>query len=98
MKRVYAIRDVKAEAYGPLMAFGHDAVAVRSFDDLLRSEGTMPAKHPEDFELVELGTFYDDHDPEHAALPLFGIRPRVVMTGVSWKAMQASGPELAREA
>lgn len=102
MKRIYSVRDLKAAAYGPLMSFAADAVAVRSFVDLLQAEGTMPQRHPEDFELVELGAFYDE-DAERDAmkdrpeLVVIGIRPRVIMTGSSWLAMQATGPALAKE-
>lgn len=98
MKRLYSVRDVKADAFGPVMAFGHDAVAVRSFDDLLQAEGTITARHPEDFELVEVGAFWDDEAPgREDGLRVVGVKPRVIVTGAALQAMRAQGPQLAKE-
>jgi len=40
--------------------FKHDAVALRQFGDLCRTEGSIFAKHPADFELISLGEFDTD--------------------------------------
>lgn len=86
MKRIYAIRDVVAQAFvGILHQFPHDAPAVRLFSDVARDEQTIIGKHPEDYELWCLGELQDDGC----------IMPEVVvvLTGSAWKAAQAEGPK-----
>lgn len=98
MKRLYSVYDLKALTYSMIMGWAHDAVALRSFHDLLATEGTMPQKHPQDFELHELGVFHDDGDlPEGQSLRVVGVKPRVLATGSQWLEMQATGPQLERK-
>lgn len=79
-KNLYAVYDTKAEEVigGVLYAFPHDAVAVRMFTDAYQAEGTTINKHPEDFELISLGTM------ENTA-----ITPelRIVITGAALNAL-----------
>lgn len=59
--RVYGFYDRKSESYigdsAGLVLFRHDAVAMRSFGDLCRQEGSIFAKHPDDYELHGLAQF-----------------------------------------
>lgn len=93
MKRLYSVYDVKAEAYGPLMAVKADAVAVREFGNLVLDPQSMVGKYPDDYELHELGGFHDDAVTDDDPRRVFGVGPRVVMTARNFLAAQASGPQ-----
>ncbi len=62
--RIYGFHDKAASMFigdtAGLVLFKHDAVALRQFGDLCRQEGSIFAKHPQDFELVSLGEFDTD--------------------------------------
>lgn len=88
MKRIYAIRDNVAEAFGPLMTFPHDAPAIRAFSDVAADPNTQVGRHPSDFELVELGILDDQAGEVVAQVPA-----RTVITGVVWQASQAEAQE-----
>lgn len=98
MKRLYAVYDVKAEAYGPLMAVKADAVAVREFGNLVLDPQSMVGKYPDDYELHELGSLYDDSEHPDDRRRVFGMLPRVVMTARNFLAAQASGPQAVADA
>lgn len=58
MYRLYALLDNKANAtFGPVMTCRTQAEALRYFADLTASPETLPGKHTNDFDLLELGTF-----------------------------------------
>lgn len=84
MKQIYAIRDVVAEAVGPLVLHAADPAAVRMFSDVAQQPDTQVARHVGDFELICLGQLYDDG----TIVPAVG-GPRLVITGKAWKAAQA---------
>lgn len=58
---IYGFYDVKSRSYigdtAGLVLFRHDAVAMRSFGDLCRQEGSIFAKHPDDYEMHRVGEF-----------------------------------------
>ena len=58
---ILSVKDTAAQAFGRPMFLPSSAVGVRSFrDEINRSDANNEMfKHPEDFELYELGT-YDD--------------------------------------
>ena len=58
MRRLYAIRDDKEMLYNAPVVISNDAVAARTFGDMV-SEGKNPiiAAHPGDFALYFLGEF-----------------------------------------
>jgi len=62
--RIYGFHDKAAETFigdtAGLVLFKHDAVALRTFGDLVRQDGSIFQKHPEDFELITLGEFDTD--------------------------------------
>lgn len=78
---IYAILDKKAEALvGGLQLHRALASAVRSFTDIALDPKTMINRHPEDFELIELGFITDDNQ----IVPAEGYN--VVITGAAWAA------------
>lgn len=60
---IVSVKDTAAQAFGRPIFVPSTAVAVRSFrDEVNRKDSNEDmAKHPEDFELYELGSF-DDSD------------------------------------
>lgn len=75
---IYAVRDVKADAFMQIMSFANDAVASREFGNAVRSEGSFLSKHPEDYALYRLGSV-DESKGE-----LEGQLPSMVCTAVSF--------------
>lgn len=60
-RQLYAIVDHKAEdILGPIIIARANAVAVRIFTDLVKSDQNDVGQHPEDFTLVQLGTLNAD--------------------------------------
>lgn len=55
IKRLYSIRDLKACILTPPVCLENDAVAVRSFGDLVSQNDTIYSKHPADFAMVFVG-------------------------------------------
>lgn len=60
IKAMYSIRDMKAESYGPIVAYNNDGEACRALALALREKGSPISEFPTDFNLVYLGTFDDD--------------------------------------
>lgn len=63
MKYIYAVRDNAVEAFGTPFFLSGKGEALRSFSDEANSknENSAIAKHPEDYDLYELGV-YDEID------------------------------------
>lgn len=59
---VIAVRDRAADVYGVPMFVASRGGAIRSFADEINrpADGNVYAKHPEDFDLFEVGTFDDN--------------------------------------
>lgn len=57
--KVFALFDSKAAYYGTPFFLQNKMVAMRSFSDLVKDPQSMVSKHPEDFNLYEIGE-YDD--------------------------------------
>lgn len=56
---IYAIRDLKIDAFSqPYYSHTHGS-ALRAFTDHVNDPQSMPNKHPEDYELWHLGDFDD---------------------------------------
>lgn len=55
--KIYSIKDSKAAAYGTPFFQPTRGLALRAFIDLSMDSQSMPAKHPSDFALFELGEF-----------------------------------------
>lgn len=77
---VYGFHDDKASAFigdhAALVLLKHDAVALRQFGDLCRAEGSIFAKHPDDYSLVSIGEF----DTETGKLEGWVGGPRTLAT------------------
>lgn len=87
MKRLYAVVDIKASLMvGSLMVFSHPAVAVRAFGDVLSDKGSILSRHPQDFNLIEVGSVSDEG-------VVVGGEPQLVMSGEAWVAAQPKGDE-----
>ena len=64
MLNCYAIFDKKALSFATPFFAARDAVAVRSFEDLVRDTRSLVSQHPEDFALHLVGSF----EPETGCL------------------------------
>lgn len=76
MQNVYAIRDVKADAYEDvLMLCPTKGLAMRAFIDAVNQPNSRLAKYVDDFHLYEIGTF----DPASGTIKGHQL-PELVMT------------------
>lgn len=57
--RLFLIRDTKAELYSQLLSYPANGVALRQFADAVNDKGSDYGKHPEDYNLFQVGE-YDD--------------------------------------
>lgn len=58
-KRIYAVRDEKAECFGNPFYMGNDGEALRAFSDGVKDSKSALAAHPADYRLYRLGEFDD---------------------------------------
>jgi len=89
---IYAILDTKAGSIiGGLQLHRHPAAAIRVFGDIAADPKSMIAKHPEDYELIELGTLRDDHTIAKTFNHTIDAldEHQVIITGKAWLAAQA---------
>lgn len=83
------ILDRLAQSIGPVMAYPASASAVRSFTDLALDPATMVHKHPEDYDLMQVGFIDEGSGVIEPCVP-----PVVILTGAAWAAsQQRSAPE-----
>lgn len=66
---IYAVRDIKADAFMQIMSFANDAVASREFGNVVRQQESFLAKHPEDYALYRLGSVDESKGELEAQLP-----------------------------
>lgn len=59
IRLVTAVYDSKSQLYSQLMLFINRMQAIRSFGDVVNQQDVEYARHPEDYNLMELGS-YDD--------------------------------------
>lgn len=57
--KIYSIYDNKAQAFLPMFTVRTHGEAIRSFTDICNNPKTNVNKYPEDFALMEIGTFND---------------------------------------
>lgn len=57
--QMFSIRDLKAGVFGAPFVSANPSVAKRLVGDMLAEGRTIQARHPEDFDLVALGTYND---------------------------------------
>lgn len=58
--KLFAIYDVKADSYASPFTMPTNGMAIRGFVDLAKDPQTMIGKHPEDYKLVQIGSFDDE--------------------------------------
>jgi hypothetical protein len=89
---LYQIRDITADmVVGPIMAMYHPAQAVRQFTDLVKDPTTLIGKHPEDYELIELGR----QDENTGTLDAFNTPVRILDGATLLAVQQREQPALA---
>lgn len=64
MLKVFAVRDVKADAFGSLICVSTQGLATRSFLDACLNPQSPMAQYPEDYSLYELG----EYDPNSGSV------------------------------
>lgn len=58
--KVFAVFDIKAKAYMQPFFGGNAGSAMRAFGDEVVKDGSPIGRHPEDYQLFELGLFNDN--------------------------------------
>lgn len=89
----FAVRDLKMAAFMPPFFCVAVGQAMRSFGDQVGTPGSPLAKHPEDYQLYEVGSFDD------AEGVLEGGLPRLVCSAtdfVSYTELQPTPPDRVR--
>lgn len=57
--KIFAVYDIKSDAYLTPFFFPAVGQAVRAFKDLVADKNTFVGRHPEDYKLVHIGEFDD---------------------------------------
>lgn len=68
--RMFAIYDVKAQMYNAPFFMPSVGMAIRAFSDLVNDAQSMVAKHPEDYQLFEVGGFDDNSGEASSVTPV----------------------------
>lgn len=69
MKKLYTIKDLAVEAYGPLFEARAHGEAIRLFKDEATNSESRISKHPQDFELFYMGEFNDQNGEFNTPAP-----------------------------
>lgn len=80
---ILSVRDIKADNFSPPFLAPNVASGIRSFTDVATNPQSSVNKHPEDFQLFELGDF----DERTAA---FDLRPQPVFLANATDVVQPS--------
>lgn len=88
MRLLCTIVDRLAESVGPVMVYPAVPAAIRAFGDVATDSSTMVFRHPEDFDLIQIASIDERTGELTANLP-----PKVLLTGVAWKAAQNVVPQ-----
>lgn len=80
MLKIFSVYDQKARAFLPPFFLPERAMAERVFTDCVNSDDHQFGRHPEDYTLIEIGTF-DDKD----GLLLPKDIPDTIGTGLQYK-------------
>lgn len=80
-RNLYAIEDTVAnDLIGGIHIHRHEAAAIRMFSDVAQLEGSMINRHPQDYQLIQLGHL----DEKNQLVENY----KLVMTGLQWAAAQ----------
>lgn len=55
-----SVYDKKADTYAPCYCIANKHIAIRSFENLVKNGDSDVSKFPEDFALMEVGSFAED--------------------------------------
>jgi len=69
MMKLYAVRDVKSEAFGAPMSIATKGLAVRSFSDACQQKTSDLNRYAEDYMLYEIG----EYDPTSGAIKAYSV-------------------------
>lgn len=87
---VFSIRDLKAEAFGPVFMQNTVGLASRMFGEMANSRDHSVGRHPDDFKLYQVGTFDDESGKLESLEPV-----RYVSTGSDYvEKVPSVGPRL----
>lgn len=92
MTKLFAVRDVKADAFGAPMSAPTEGLAKRAFEAGCNNPKTEFYRYPEDFMLYEIGSY----DPNSGELVALKPTPRLVCTAVAAR-QEAEAERLKRE-
>jgi hypothetical protein len=87
MKKVYSVFDIKAAVYHRPMFLDTHGLAIRSFEDACRAEGSPLAQHPEDYSLWYIGDF------DEATGVMQSAQPNYVQLSTASAALANKGPK-----
>lgn len=65
--KLYAIKDSKSNSYGPPMCFGTRGLFLRFISEELQRGQCVWAKHPQDFNMFEVG----DYDVDSGSIQIY---------------------------
>lgn len=78
---LYQVYDCVAQmVHGPILAQSNERAAVRMFTDALMNDKTSLGQHPEDYDLMEVGT-----QDEETGIITAAAAPRAILQGAQWK-------------
>jgi len=82
MIKLYAIRDIKADAFAAPFLLPNDSVAIRAVSETAAMPDNSLAKHPSDYELWSLGS-YDEPSGKIDSFPqlICGVNSLVLQQG-----------------
>lgn len=73
--KLFAVRDLKAEAFAAPMAVPTEGLATRAFTDAVLAPGSVLAKNPEDYILFQIG----EYDPNTGLVAAISPAPKWIM-------------------
>lgn len=80
--KLFAVRDVKADAFGAPMSIATEGLARRSFLEACHNPQSELAKYPTDYQLYQLG----EYDPNSGLLSACTPTPKYIMSAVEARA------------
>jgi len=86
--KLYAVRDVKADAFGAPMSIATEGLARRSFIEACSDPRSDLAKYPTDYQLYELGQY----DPNSGLLVAASPTPKYIMSATEARAVPVVEP------
>lgn len=81
--KAFSVYDAKGKFFGVPFFMLNEGLASRAFDDLVNDPHSFVNKHPEDYQLYEIGEFRDDEAVMVTLTPM-----KLVATGLQFKKSQ----------